>query len=80
LNPSSRKSYHFEGEETHREAGEITQILYLVDMTSLRKEKRPTRKQVNAPDVVPGGRDVTKEGEETHEEASECPRCCTWWI
>ena len=30
----------------------MSQMLYLVDMTSLRKEKRPTRKQVNVPDVV----------------------------
>jgi hypothetical protein len=44
-------------------------MLYLVDVTSLRKEKRPTRKQVNHPNVVPGGHDVIKEGEETHQEA-----------
>jgi hypothetical protein len=48
--------------------------LYLVDVTSLRKEKRPTRKQVNPTNIVPGGRDVTKEGEETHEEAGESPK------
>jgi hypothetical protein len=38
-------------------------------VTSLKKKKRPTRKQVYPPNVVPGGRDVTKEGEEAHKEA-----------
>ncbi len=29
---------------------------------------------MNPPNTVPGGRDVTKEGEETHEEAGESPK------